>query len=170
MQSLRPAISHAEYRTESKIITYPWASIVAQSLTIDRNFARISSSQESARINAFHHVFASHPLSHDRGFKRSAIANIYNNRLTPNKHAVKHQPAKKVRPPPRPKRAHSGLSSYQVMSAIDIFPFVRDVRKILVNKIEIKPGVIKPTHKLFKRIKVESVNDFILFLLAKRAG
>lgn len=56
------------------------------------------------------------------------------------------------------------------MSAIDIFPFVRDVRKILVNKIEIKPGFIKPTHKLFKRIKVESVNDFILFLLAKRAG
>ena len=78
-----------------KIITYPRASIVAQFLTIDRNFARISSSQESARINAFHHVFASHPLSHDRGFKRSAIANIYNNRLTLNKHAVKHQPAKK---------------------------------------------------------------------------
>ena len=78
-----------------KIITYPRASTVAQSLTIDRNFARISSSQESARINAFHHVFAFHPLSHDWGFKRSAIANIYNNRLTPNKHAVKHQPAKK---------------------------------------------------------------------------
>ena len=33
-------------------ITYPRASTVAQSLTIDRNFARISSSQESARINA----------------------------------------------------------------------------------------------------------------------
>ena len=34
-------------------ITYPRASTVAQSLTIDWNFARISIRQESARINAF---------------------------------------------------------------------------------------------------------------------
>ena len=34
-------------------ITYPRASTVAQPLTIDRNFARISERQESARINAF---------------------------------------------------------------------------------------------------------------------
>lgn len=39
------------------IITYPWASTVAQSLTVIRNFARISIRQESARINAFLCIF-----------------------------------------------------------------------------------------------------------------
>ena len=56
MQSARSAIFLAEYRAECKIITYPRASIVAQSLTVIRNFARIPESQESARINAFHYV------------------------------------------------------------------------------------------------------------------
>lgn len=56
MQSMRSTIFLAEYRAECKIITYPRASIVAQSLTVIRNFARISESQELARINAFHYV------------------------------------------------------------------------------------------------------------------
>lgn len=50
-------ISHETFAV-CKITTYPRASTVAQSLTIVWNFARISSSQESARINAFHYVFA----------------------------------------------------------------------------------------------------------------
>lgn len=56
------------------------ASTVAQSLTIDRNFARISERQESARINAFHHVFASHPRPLNRGFGRSAFTKLIKSR------------------------------------------------------------------------------------------
>ena len=60
MQSVRSAIFLTKYRAECKIITYPRTSIVAQSLTVIRNFARIPESQESARINAFI-MSASHP-------------------------------------------------------------------------------------------------------------
>ncbi len=57
MQSVRSAIFLPKYRAESKIITYPRASTVAQLLTSIGNFARISNNQESARINAFLCIF-----------------------------------------------------------------------------------------------------------------
>ena len=53
MQSMHSAIFLSKYRAENKIITYSRASTVAQSLTTIWNFARISTSQEFARINAF---------------------------------------------------------------------------------------------------------------------
>ena len=76
MQSVHSAGFLAEYHAGCKIITYPRASTVARSLTIDRNFARISSSQESARINAFYYVVASRPQNPDRGFHAVCIRKI----------------------------------------------------------------------------------------------
>ena len=77
MQSVPPAVFLAEYRAESKIITYPRASVVAQSLTVIRNFARISESQESARINAFNYVVPPALSPVTGASMRSAIAKIY---------------------------------------------------------------------------------------------
>jgi len=69
MQSKHPAHISPEILCRKQNITYPRASTVAQSLTWIRNFARISSSQESARINAFFYVNYIPPhMTPDRGF------------------------------------------------------------------------------------------------------
>lgn len=76
MQSVRSAIFLTKYRAECKIITYPRASIVAQSLTVIRNFARIPESQESARINAFNYVVPPALTPVTGASMRSAIAKL----------------------------------------------------------------------------------------------
>ena len=76
MQSMPPAIFLSEHHAGCKIITYPRASIVAQSLTIDWNFARISSCQESARINAFYYVLPPALSPVTGASMRSAIAKL----------------------------------------------------------------------------------------------
>ena len=79
IQPIHPAISQAKYLPNAKhcISKGIYRCYI---LDFDRNFARISSSQESARINAFLvyvHCIPPHlPLARDFSANRSAVAKV----------------------------------------------------------------------------------------------
>ena len=78
MQRVHLALCVTRSQADAKDYISTWASIVAQSLTLIWNFARISVRQESARINAFYYVMP-RPQSPWPGLRTVGAANIQKN-------------------------------------------------------------------------------------------